>query len=152
MITNNVFNFQQEDKTPGYTVLRFDVEDADTEANGPPYKFDIVEGQPDHEFKVDGNGVLTTAARFNRDIKDQYDLVIRVYDNGNPSLFTDTTVIGLRVLFKVTKILPWSLGLSRESSLHLNYNAFFPGDCESDRGKRIPANCTTAAREHSGVR
>ena len=73
-------------------MLRFDVEDADTEANGPPYKFDIVEGQPDHEFKVDGDGVLTTAARFNRDIKDQYDLVIRVYDNGNPSLFTDTTV------------------------------------------------------------
>ena len=91
MITNKALYFQQEDKTPGYTVLRFDVEDADTEANGPPYKFDIVEGQPDHEFKVDGDGVLTTAARFNRDIKDQYDLVIRVYDNGNPSLFTDTT-------------------------------------------------------------
>ena len=91
-ITNKALYCQQEDKTPGYTVLRFDVEDADTEANGPPYKFDIVEGQPDHEFKVDGDGVLTTAARFNRDIKDQYDLVIRVYDNGNPSLFTDTTV------------------------------------------------------------
>ena len=74
-------------------MLRFEVEDADTDANGPPYTFDIVEGQPDHEFKVDGNGVLTTAARFNRDIKDQYDLVVRVYDNGSPSLFTDTTVI-----------------------------------------------------------
>ena len=68
------------------------MEDADEGANGPPYKFDIVEGQPDHEFKVDDNGILTTAARFNRDIKDQYDLVIRVYDNGSPSLFTDTTV------------------------------------------------------------
>ncbi len=82
----------QEDKRPGYTVLQFEVTDADTDMNGPPFKFDIVEGQPDHEFKVDEQGVLTTAARFNRDIKDQYDLVIRVYDNGSPSLFTDTTV------------------------------------------------------------
>ncbi len=73
-------------------MLRFEVEDADTPTNGPPYKFDIVEGQPDHEFKVDADGVLSTAARFNREIKDQYNLVIRVYDNGSPSLFTDTTV------------------------------------------------------------
>ena len=84
------------------------MEDADEEVNGPPYKFDIVEGQPDHEFKVDDKGILTTAARFNRDIKDQYDLVIRVYDNGSPSLFTDTTVFHANCLLNrlfFTKIL-----------------------------------------------
>ena len=82
----------QEDKPPGYTVLELEVTDADTDVNGPPFKFDIVEGAPDHEFRVDSNGVLTTAARFDRDIKDVYDLVIRVYDNGSPSLYSETTV------------------------------------------------------------
>ena len=91
IITMFSYHFQ-EDKPPGYTVLELEVTDADTDINGPPFKFDIVEGAPDHEFRVDSNGVLSTAARFDRDIKDVYDLVIRVYDNGSPSLYSETTV------------------------------------------------------------
>lgn len=63
--------------------------DNDLDPNGPPFTFDIVSGNEGQEFRIEPTGILSTAGKFNRDIRDSYSLVVRVFDNGTPNLYSD---------------------------------------------------------------
>ena len=82
----------QEDRSPGHIVLELHVTDADLDPNGAPFTFDIIAGNQDNEFRVTNDGTVATTTRFDRDVKDAYRLVIRVFDAGEPPLHSDTTV------------------------------------------------------------
>ncbi|XP_038113282.1 fat-like cadherin-related tumor suppressor homolog isoform X3 [Culex quinquefasciatus] len=82
----------QEDKQIGYTLLKFEVTDADSAPNAAPYTFDFRSGNDGGAFRIEQDGILRTATRFNSKIKDSYQLQIRVFDNGAPPLYSDTWV------------------------------------------------------------
>ena len=73
-------------------MLELDVTDADLPPNGGPFLFDIVEGNRENHFRIDRHGMITTAARFDRLVKDTYHLTVRIFDNGSPPLNTDVGV------------------------------------------------------------
>ena len=73
-------------------MLELHVTDADLDPNGAPFTFDIIAGNQDNEFRVTNDGTVATTTRFDRDVKDAYRLVIRVFDAGEPPLHSDTTV------------------------------------------------------------
>ncbi|XP_069130301.1 protocadherin Fat 1-like isoform X4 [Argopecten irradians] len=81
-----------EDIHIGYDIIGFLVTDDDLHPNGEPFTYDIINGNEGGEFRVDSQGVLTTASKFNHNIKSLYQLVLRVFDNGYPSLYTDVPV------------------------------------------------------------
>lgn len=94
--------------------------DSDGPANAAPFTFDIRAGNVDNAFRVDQDGSLRTAKRFNHkvhapflsfrsfsfigrekkgtdddrrpQVQDSYALQVRVFDNGSPPLFSDTWV------------------------------------------------------------
>nr|CAD7568523.1 unnamed protein product [Timema californicum] len=82
----------QEDKPVGFTVLKFVVSDNDIAPNTGPYTFDIRSGNDHGSFLLEHDGTLKTAVKLNSVKKDRYFLHVRVYDNGTPSLFSDTVV------------------------------------------------------------
>lgn len=82
----------QEDKAIGYSILQFDVSDADSLPNGAPYTFDFRSGNDGGVFRIEQDGILRSATRFNHKIKNSYLLQIRVFDNGTPPLYSDTWV------------------------------------------------------------
>lgn len=82
----------QEDKPLGFVILKFQVSDADGPSNAGPFTFEIRSGNVDNAFRIDGNGSLRTARRFNHKVRDQYTLQIVVFDNGSPPLYSDTWV------------------------------------------------------------
>ena len=84
--------YVQEDKPFDFIVARFSVTDADDNPNGSPFTFDIRAGNEDNAFRVVQDGTLRTAAKFNHQIKNQYVLQIRAFDNGTPPLFSDVSV------------------------------------------------------------
>lgn len=89
------FNYSaivQEDKPLGHTVLKFDVSDLDAPPNGAPYTFDFRAGNELATFRLEQDGILRTAARFNHKVRDSYRLLIRVFDNGMPPLYSDAWV------------------------------------------------------------
>ncbi|XP_040169861.1 fat-like cadherin-related tumor suppressor homolog isoform X3 [Anopheles arabiensis] len=83
----------QEDKQIGHTLLKFDVTDADTAPNAAPYTFDFRSGNEGGAFRIEQDGILRTATRFNSKIRDSYQLQVRVFDNGTPPLYSDTWVL-----------------------------------------------------------
>ncbi|XP_014488108.1 PREDICTED: fat-like cadherin-related tumor suppressor homolog [Dinoponera quadriceps] len=83
----------QEDKPLGHTVLEFVVTDADTEPNAEPYTFDFRSGNEGDAFRLEQDGTLRTATKFNNRVKDKYVLHVRVFDNGSPPLWSDAWVV-----------------------------------------------------------
>ncbi|EAA03222.4 AGAP011526-PA, partial [Anopheles gambiae str. PEST] len=83
----------QEDKQIGHTLLKFDVTDADAAPNAAPYTFDFRSGNEGGAFRIEQDGILRTATRFNSKIRDSYQLQVRVFDNGTPPLYSDTWVL-----------------------------------------------------------
>lgn len=83
----------QEDKSLGHTVLQFVVNDADIEPNADPYTFDFRSGNEGDAFRLEQDGTLRTATKFNSRVKDKYVLHIRVFDNGSPPLYSDAWVV-----------------------------------------------------------
>ncbi|XP_045763036.1 fat-like cadherin-related tumor suppressor homolog isoform X2 [Maniola jurtina] len=82
----------QEDKPLGHTVLKFVVTDADAPPNAAPYTFDFQAGNEMGAFRLEQDGYLRSATRFNHRIKERYALQVRVFDNGTPPLFSDAWV------------------------------------------------------------
>ena len=82
----------QENRELGCTIIRLEVSDEDLDPNGAPFSFDIIDGNQGHQFKIDREGVITTAAVFDRLIQDTYILTIRVFDNGTPPKHADVDV------------------------------------------------------------
>ncbi|XP_024879658.1 fat-like cadherin-related tumor suppressor homolog isoform X4 [Temnothorax curvispinosus] len=83
----------QEDKPLGHTVLQFVVTDADIEPNAEPYTFDFRSGNEGDAFRLEQDGTLRTATKFNNRVKDKYVLHVRVFDNGSPPLYSDAWVV-----------------------------------------------------------
>lgn len=83
----------QEDKALGHVVLNLSVSDADVEPNAAPYAFDFRSGNEGNAFRLEQDGTLRTATKFNSHSKDKYLLCIRVFDNGSPPLFSDAWVL-----------------------------------------------------------
>ena len=92
LITCDCIQSLQEDQELGHIVLHLEVSDDDLQPNGPPFSYDIVDGNDDLKFMVDRNGIVSTASKFDRNIKDMYKLTIRVFDNGSPPLYSDTII------------------------------------------------------------
>ncbi|KPI91036.1 Fat-like cadherin-related tumor suppressor-like [Papilio xuthus] len=82
----------QEDKPLGFTILKFVVDDADAPPNAAPFTFDFQSGNEMGAFRLEQDGYLRSATRFNHRIKDRYVLQVRVFDNGTPPLFSDAWV------------------------------------------------------------
>ena len=74
--------------------MKFQVtdDDDDEQQNGGPFIYEIKSGNYDTAFRITQNGELRTAIRFNHRVTSQYRLQIRVYDNGQPTLYSDTWV------------------------------------------------------------
>lgn len=82
----------QEDRPLGHTILKFVVTDADAPPNAAPYTFDFQSGNEMGAFRLEQDGYLRSATRFNHRIKDRYVLQVRVFDNGTPPLYSDAWV------------------------------------------------------------
>ncbi|XP_051157574.1 fat-like cadherin-related tumor suppressor homolog [Leptopilina boulardi] len=83
----------QENKPIGHVVLQFMVTDQDISPNSDPYTFDFRSGNEGNSFRLEQDGSLRTATKFNNRIKDKYILHIRVFDNGSPPLYSDAYVV-----------------------------------------------------------
>ncbi|KAL4702271.1 hypothetical protein ACJJTC_006522 [Scirpophaga incertulas] len=81
-----------EDRPLGHAVLRLEATDADAAPNGAPFTFDFQSGNEMGAFRLEQDGSLRTATRFNHRIKDRYVLQVRVFDNGTPPLFSDAWI------------------------------------------------------------
>lgn len=79
----------QEDKKPGWIVCQLSVTDADLEPNGKPFTYDIRNGDGD-SFSIDPDGTVRTASQLDHRLQQNYQLEIRVFDNGKPILHSDT--------------------------------------------------------------
>ncbi|XP_059061183.1 fat-like cadherin-related tumor suppressor homolog, partial [Achroia grisella] len=89
---NNYTAVVQEDRQLGHTILKFVVTDADAPPNAAPFTFDFQSGNEIGAFRLEQDGVLRSATRFNHRIRDRYTLQVRVFDNGTPPLFSDAWV------------------------------------------------------------
>lgn len=89
---NNYSAIMQESKPFGHPILKFEVNDADAPMNAAPYTFDIYSGNEENVFRLDQDGTLRSASKFNSRVKDIYQLNIRVFDHGTPPLHSDTWV------------------------------------------------------------
>lgn len=89
---SNYTAYIQEDKPIGHTLLKFEITDADTAPNAAPYTFDFKAGNENAAFRIEQDGILRTATRFNHKMKDSFLLQIRVFDNGIPPLYSDAWV------------------------------------------------------------
>ncbi|XP_066149601.1 fat-like cadherin-related tumor suppressor homolog isoform X2 [Euwallacea fornicatus] len=83
----------QENKPIGHSILQFKISDEDMPPNTTPYTFDIRIGNEGNYFRLDQDGILRTASKFNHKIRNNYLLHIRVFDNGSPPLYSDTWVL-----------------------------------------------------------
>ncbi|XP_059170799.1 protocadherin Fat 1-like isoform X3 [Physella acuta] len=76
----------------GVEVATVSAVDADLPENGPPFYYEIVEGNDNGEFHIDNKGVITTAGKLLKQVKERYILKVRAHDNGKPSLSSNATV------------------------------------------------------------
>ncbi|PKK21808.1 FAT atypical cadherin 2 [Columba livia] len=76
----------QENAPVGTSVLELIMSDRDTPENGPPYSFQITQGNDGKAFDVTQNGLLVTSSILNRRMKEQYLLQVQVSDSGIPPL------------------------------------------------------------------
>ncbi|NXS22860.1 FAT2 protein, partial [Mystacornis crossleyi] len=76
----------QENAPVGTSVLELIMSDRDSPENGPPYSFQITQGNDGKAFEVTQNGLLVTSSVLNRRMKEQYLLQVQVSDSGIPPL------------------------------------------------------------------
>lgn len=62
----------------GTSVLELIMSDRDSPENGPPYSFQITQGNDGKAFEVTQNGLLVTSSVLNRRMKEQYLLQVQV--------------------------------------------------------------------------
>ena len=89
---NHLFLTLQEDAEITSAILQFSVTDNDLDPNGAPFTFDIIEGDEGKKFRVDKSGNLRIASKLNRQVTATYEMVVRVFDNGTPAMYSDVDV------------------------------------------------------------
>lgn len=62
----------------GTSVLELIMSDRDSPENGPPYSFQITQGNDGKAFDVTQNGLLVTSSILNKRVKEQYLLQVQV--------------------------------------------------------------------------
>lgn len=62
----------------GTSVLELIMSDRDSPENGPPYSFQITQGNDGNAFDVTQKGLLVTSSVLNRRMKEQYLLQVQV--------------------------------------------------------------------------
>lgn len=72
-----IFSFQ-ENSAVGTSILELIMSDRDSPENGPPYSFQILEGNERKAFQINQDGLLVTSSVLNRRIKEQYLLQVQV--------------------------------------------------------------------------
>lgn len=72
--------------------MKFSITDDDLDPNGPPFTFDIIEGDEGKKFRVDKEGNLRIASKLNRQVTATYEILVRVFDNGTPAMYSDVNV------------------------------------------------------------
>lgn len=83
----------QEGKPLGFMVLKFSVIDTDAPPNTSPFTFTFISGNEDNAFRlVQQEASLRTASKFDHNHQKKYNLHIRVTDNGEPPLSSETWV------------------------------------------------------------
>ncbi|XP_067423513.1 protocadherin Fat 2 [Emydura macquarii macquarii] len=82
----------QENAPVGTSVLELIMSDRDSPENGPPYSFQITEGNDGKAFDVTVDGLLVTSSVLNRRTKEQYLLQVQVLDSGIPPLSSSAFV------------------------------------------------------------
>ncbi|KAH8411154.1 hypothetical protein KR222_008786, partial [Zaprionus bogoriensis] len=106
----------QENRPLGYVFHTFYVSDADEPPNCTPFTFDIRFGNEGGIFRLEQDGSLSTASKFNHKLQDEFYLNIRVFDNGTPPLYSDTWV--------TVKIIEESQYPPIVTPLEININSF----------------------------
>ncbi|XP_019361654.1 PREDICTED: protocadherin Fat 2 isoform X1 [Gavialis gangeticus] len=87
----------QESALVGTSVLELVLSDRDAPENGPPFSFQITEGNDGETFDVTQDGLLVTSSVLNRRSKEQYLLQVQVSDSGIPPL-SSSTFINIQVM------------------------------------------------------
>ncbi|XP_077182634.1 protocadherin Fat 2 isoform X2 [Paroedura picta] len=82
----------QENSPVGTNILKLIMSDRDSPKNGPPYSFQISEGNEGKAFQINQDGLLVTSSVLNRRIKEQYLLQVQVTDSGVPPLSSSAFV------------------------------------------------------------
>uniref|UniRef100_A0A8C0H1Q3 FAT atypical cadherin 2 n=1 Tax=Chelonoidis abingdonii TaxID=106734 RepID=A0A8C0H1Q3_CHEAB len=82
----------QEVAPAGTSVLQLIMSDRDSPENGPPYSFQITEGNDGKAFDVTQDGLLVTSSVLDRRTKEQYLLQVQVSDSGIPPLSSSAFV------------------------------------------------------------
>ncbi|XP_054832337.1 protocadherin Fat 2 [Eublepharis macularius] len=76
----------QENSPVGTNILELIMSDRDSPENGPPYAFQITEGNEGKVFQINQDGLLVTSSILNRRVKEHYLLHVQVTDSGVPPL------------------------------------------------------------------
>ncbi|XP_041474294.1 protocadherin Fat 1-like isoform X3 [Lytechinus variegatus] len=79
---------RQEDTAVEADLLQLNATDLDTQANGPPFIFEIVRGNDNGAFFITSTNMLRNRIWFNRDIETQYNLTIKVSDSARSPLYS----------------------------------------------------------------
>ncbi|XP_018591317.2 protocadherin Fat 1a isoform X3 [Scleropages formosus] len=87
----------QENCPLGTSVLQLSVTDKDASHNGPPFSFDIIDGNTGSTFQIDPQGSLIVVGHLNRWAKEHYLLHAQVSDSGRPQL-QSSTFISVRLI------------------------------------------------------
>lgn len=66
-----VYFVQQEGRRTGIEIVTVSVSDADLPENGGPFTYEIVTGNDNGEFHVDSEGVISTAGRLSKKVKEK---------------------------------------------------------------------------------
>nr|XP_056703533.1 protocadherin Fat 2 [Euleptes europaea] len=82
----------QENSPVGTNILELVMSDRDSPENGPPYSFQIIEGNEGKAFQINQDGLLVTSSVLNRRVKEQYLLQVQVTDSGVPPLSSSAFV------------------------------------------------------------
>jgi len=85
--------YVQEGRPVGYSLINFNIQDADSAANSGPFTFKILSGNTDDSFiLVNEDASLRTNTVFNHSSKSSYSLNIQVTDSGVPPLHSTASV------------------------------------------------------------
>ncbi|XP_066917747.1 protocadherin Fat 1-like [Clytia hemisphaerica] len=86
----------QERKPTGSDLLTLSISDVDSPQNGAPFSCSLLEGDS-NQFEISSieggtKCVISSKELFDKTVKDEYNLVIRVADSGAPTQYSDCTI------------------------------------------------------------
>jgi protocadherin Fat 1/2/3 len=85
--------YVQEGRPVGYSLINFNIQDADSAANSGPFTFKLLSPHSDDSFVlVNEDASLRTNSVFNHSVKSTYSLSIQVTDSGTPPLHSSAFV------------------------------------------------------------